>query len=154
MITVVKRIYSDILRTHVVMWQVKMIALAGQMHGVVLWKRCSLWKSYDHKGDVDFSQTSHLYTWQDARCSQQFLDTLPEPDGCQRASSGYGCATLFWLQQNRLSFLTERKFDCAGTIMDLFVAAVSDLNMHVTSYQLASSFGYFNIYKNAWNKEM
>ena len=39
---------------------------------------------------------SHLYTWQDSRCSPEFLASLPTPRAHQALATGYGCATLIW----------------------------------------------------------
>lgn len=44
---------------------------------------------------------SHLVTWQDGRCSSGFLASLPQPESHLRVASGFGCATIFWLLENR-----------------------------------------------------
>ncbi|GAB5580632.1 coiled-coil domain-containing protein 54 [Prionailurus iriomotensis] len=44
---------------------------------------------------------SHLVTWQDGRCSSEFLASLPRPESHLSVASGFGCATIFWLSKNR-----------------------------------------------------
>ena len=57
--------------------RVTKIALCGQMHGVVLWKA------------DDVSDCSPLVTWQDQRCSREFLEKeLPKPDSHLRLATG------------------------------------------------------------------
>jgi hypothetical protein len=41
-------------------------------------------------------------------------------NSCLRLSSGYGCATLFWLAKNKPEILTQ--YDRCGTIMDFIVS--------------------------------
>ena len=44
---------------------------------------------------------SHLYTWQDSRCSPEFLASLPTPRSHQALATGYGCPTLLWFAKYR-----------------------------------------------------
>ena len=44
---------------------------------------------------------SHLVTWQDGRCSSEFLASLPQPESHLSVATGFGCATIFWLLKNR-----------------------------------------------------
>lgn len=97
---------------------------------------------------------SHLYTWQDRRCSKEFLATLPKPDSRLRVASGYGCVTYLWLLHNQRQMLATEQYDCVGTVMDFVVAAICDLALPVTSDQLAASFGYFNVESRTWNTDM
>ncbi|OWK14750.1 hypothetical protein Celaphus_00000865 [Cervus elaphus hippelaphus] len=46
---------------------------------------------------------SHLVTWQDGRCSSEFLASLPQPESHLSVATGFGCATIFWLLKNRLA---------------------------------------------------
>ena len=52
---------------------------------------------------------SSLYTWQDGRCDPGFLASLPRPRSHLGLSTGYGCATMFWLLRHRPEYL--QKFD-------------------------------------------
>lgn len=55
--------------------------------------------------DGDFftaKDTSDLITWQDGRCSNDFLSSLPKPDSHISVATGFGCATIFWFTKNRL----------------------------------------------------
>ena len=96
--------------------------------------------------------TSPVYTWQDARCSADFLSSLPVPESHLRLSSGYGCATLFWLVKNKPEIL--EKYDRCGTIMDFIVALFTNSDIVKTSDQLAASWGYFNTVKSKWNTDI
>ena len=125
------------------------------MHGLLLWQQGKSWRRInDQTRHIELDNMSHLYTWQDHRCSPQFLSSLPKPDSSLRVASGYGCVTYLWLLQNQHHFLAEKQFDCAGTIMDFVVAAICDLERPVTSDQLAASFGYFNVQSRTWNDQM
>ena len=135
--------------------QVQTIGITGQMHGLLLWQRGKSWRRIDDQTrHIELGNLSHLYTWQDRRCSPQFLSSLPKPDSSLRVASGYGCVTYLWLLQNQCHYLAEKQFDCAGTVMDFVVAAICDLEQPVTSDQLAASFGYFNVQSRKWNDEM
>lgn len=85
------------------------------MHGVMLWKYgdedddyngCGIpWEKVDgdsSRYDILPGHVSSLYTWQDSRCTPEFLSELPKPNSYLRTYSGYGCSTLFWLARNRL----------------------------------------------------
>lgn len=136
--------------------KVHCVGISGQMHGLVLWQQGKAWNrdAGDLARHITFDNVSHLYTWQDRRCTQEFLNTLPKPNSNLRTASGYGCSTLFWLQRNQPEFLAEKQFDCAGTIMDFVVAAVCDLDRPVTSDQLAASMGYFDVESGTWNEDV
>lgn len=110
------------------------VAVSGQMHGLVLWKRDSP------------DAVSNLFTWEDQRCSPAFLANLATKAASAFASvvsrtgggqdqvqlsvaslqrvkglhSGYGAATLAWLSTFQPSTLA--RYDAAGTIMDYVVA--------------------------------
>lgn len=135
--------------------KVRSIGISGQMHGLLLWQGRKSWHcGTDQTRHMEIDHVSHLYTWQDRRCSQEFLASLPECESNRRLSSGYGCATYLWLLKNQRQYLAQEQFDCAGTVMDFVVAAVCDLDKPVTSDQLAASFGYFNIHTRSWNTEI
>ena len=55
-------------------------------------------ESRDH---LDMGEVSPLFTWQDSRCDEEFLATLPNPASNLRLATGYGCATIFWLQRHK-----------------------------------------------------
>ncbi|KAL8573321.1 hypothetical protein ACOMHN_032783 [Nucella lapillus] len=135
--------------------KVQSIGISGQMHGLVLWQGNKSWQRKDDQmRHIELKNLSRLYTWQDRRCSQQFLSTLPKPDSRLRVASGYGCVTYLWLLHNDAQNLVERQFTCAGTIMDFVVAAICDLERPVTSDQLAASFGYYNVQAGTWNVDI
>lgn len=89
-------------------FQVKRIGVCGQMHGVMFWHHGSskAWERIEKDGtliryDVKPDQVSHIYTWQDNRCSREFLETLPIPNSHLQVHSGFGIATIFWMTKNR-----------------------------------------------------
>ena len=101
------------------------IVVCGQMHGCVLWVKEKLANigelvNTETKLQQIGSFASSLVTWEDGRCSVEFLDSLPKGTGMQPLASGFGCSTLFWLQHHSPEVL--KQYDCSVTIMDLVVA--------------------------------
>eukprot|EP00057_Strongylocentrotus_purpuratus_P033193 XP_790539.1 PREDICTED: sedoheptulokinase [Strongylocentrotus purpuratus] len=138
-------------------YDLKAIGVTGQMHGIVFWKSDVTIKDIVKEVKEDEKETSgekfsNLFTWQDGRCSPDFLAELPSPDSHLRLATGHGCATAFWHQKNNPHFL--ERFDRAGTIMDLFVTMLCGIDRPVMSTQNAASWGYFNCKTNAWNSQM
>jgi sedoheptulokinase len=59
------------------------------MHGLLLWQQRKSWRrGIDQTRQVEIDHTSNLYTWQDKRCSQEFLASLPKPDSTLRVATG------------------------------------------------------------------
>lgn len=149
--TAVQFCLSRLPKEHLV--HVTKIAVSGQMHGVLLWKHGKAWKqNVFGRYDVGGEDVSPLYTWQDGRCTSDFLRELPDPQSHLRLSTGHGCATLFWLLKNKPDDLYQ-KYDRAGTIQDMVVAMVCELERPVTSRQMAASWGYFDTASGTWNEE-
>ncbi|KAG8185001.1 hypothetical protein JTE90_017027 [Oedothorax gibbosus] len=126
------------------------IAVSGQMHGVVMWKAGQGWRR-NNFGRYETETVSCLYTWQDARCSSEFLRALPAPDSHLRVSAGHGCATLFWLARHRPALVDE--YDAAGTVQDLVVSMVAGMTRPVMSAQNAAGWGYFDTETRSWNTD-
>ena len=102
-----------------------------------------------------FAPTSPFYTWEDARCSPEFLASLPTPISGP-ISSGYGCATLFWLAAHDRPLLKE--CSTAGTIADFIVCLLTrplyappKVSMTVHN---AVSWGYFDAETNRWERSL
>ncbi|XP_059829677.1 sedoheptulokinase isoform X2 [Hypanus sabinus] len=133
--------------------RVARIGVSGQMHGVVLWNEegCK-WQEVEAGFTFQPGETSHLVTWQDGRCHNDFLASLPQPDSHLTLASGFGCATLFWYTRNRHQFL--QNFTAAGTIQDYVVAALCGLRKPLMSAQNAASWGYFNTRCGTWNLQI
>ncbi|KAM9384952.1 sedoheptulokinase [Pholidichthys leucotaenia] len=131
--------------------QVCRIGLAGQMHGVLFWKARSgcEWSTRDSFTAKD---TSQLITWQDGRCSRDFLSSLPQPDSHLGVATGFGCATIFWYMKHRPEFLED--FTAAGTIQDYVVSMLCGLDGCVMTPQNAASWGFFNTSSNQWNENI
>lgn len=135
------------------------IGVCGQMHGCVLWKSGKSFVINDEmlKTDDLSATCSTLVTWQDGRCSSEFLSSLPKTHQPIQPSTGYGCATLAWLNRFKPDLLAQ--FDRAGTIMDLVVWTLCDPHLEegkqvVMSAQNATSWGYFDIATLNWECDM
>ncbi|XP_004058335.2 sedoheptulokinase isoform X2 [Gorilla gorilla gorilla] len=129
------------------------IGVSGQMHGVVFWKTgqgCE-WTEGGITPVFEPRAVSHLVTWQDGRCSSEFLASLPQPKSHLSVATGFGCATIFWLLKYRPEFL--KSYDAAGTIHDYVVAMLCGLPRPLMSDQNAASWGYFNTQSQSWNIE-
>ena len=145
---------------HSALEKVVSIGVCGQMHGCVLWKSGKSFMIKDGTLKIDnlpSSTCSTLITWQDGRCSPEFLSSLPKTHQPIQPSTGYGCATLAWLHRFKPDLLVQ--FDRAGTIMDLVVWALCDHHVKegkqvVMSAQNATSWGYFNIETLNWECDM
>lgn len=127
------------------------IGVTGQMHGVLFWRAqtgCD-WTKRDFFTTRD---TSQLITWQDGRCSSNFLSSLPEPDSHLSSATGFGCATIFWYMKHRPQFLED--FTVAGTIQDYVVSMLCGLDGCVMTPQNAASWGFFNTSSNQWNTDI
>ena len=141
------RIPRDLLKN------VTKIGVCGQMHGVLLWNRETAWNTTSSdRFELGKGPISSLYTWQDSRCSLEFLSEIPKPDSHLRIASGYGCATLLWKLKNEPEELSL--YSCAGTIQDFLVSMLCDLESPVMSIQNAASWGYFNTQGKTWNLDI
>lgn len=133
---------------------VKCMAVTGQMHGVMLWKKQLGNPCFSNDTDgFSVQGYSQLFTWQDQRCSPGFLSTLPEPDSHFPVNTGHGCATLFWLTKHKPEFLVDGKYTHAGTVMDYLVWILCGLERSIMTVQNANSWGYFNNKQRTWNKD-
>lgn len=132
------------------------IGVCGQMHGVFLWNKETAWtqaeNSTSERYELGKGPFTPLYTWQDTRCTPEFLAGLPKPDSHLRVATGYGCATLFWKLANKPEILSQ--YSCAGTVQDFLVAMLCDLDRPVMSIQNAAGWGYFNTESKTWNLEI
>ena len=130
--------------------KVKGIGISGQMHGVVLWRNGGMKLQNGHIIVAQKDSVSSLVTWQDGRCSKNFLSTLPKTNQPIPVSTGYGCATLFWYTRVSDKEGTFSTYDRAGTIMDCFVSVLCGSNEVIMSSQNANSWGYFDVKDNTW----
>ena len=131
--------------------RVRRVGVSGQMHGVVLWEQGAGWVRNSY-GRFETVHTSHLFTWQDGRCTPDFLTSLPPPRSHLKLASGLGCCTLLWLAQNKPEALEG--LGCAGTIQDFVVAMLCALEKPVMSVHSAASWGYFDTAEKKWNTDM
>ncbi len=110
------------------------VGLTGQMHGVLL---------LDKQG----SPVGPLVTWQDGRCSQEFLADLRARTGFQ-LRTGFGCATLAaYAAAGRLPAAASH----AATIHDWITAFLCGLARPVTDPTDAASWGLFDLATLRWD---
>ncbi|KPP67856.1 sedoheptulokinase-like, partial [Scleropages formosus] len=130
------------------------IGVCGQMHGVMFWKAktACCWDTKDGSCLFWPKDVSQLVTWQDGRCSSDFLSSLPQPNSHLSVATGFGCATIFWYLTYRPEFLT--KFTAAGTIHDYVVAMLCGSEKCLMSTQNAASWGYFCTHTSQWNMDI
>jgi sedoheptulokinase len=129
---------------------VKDIVVCGQMHGCVLWNSQSICTIENFaEGNLIQTGVSSLITWEDQRCSNEFLSSLPKSN--LPLASGFGCVTLFWLQRHEPKIID--RFDHAGTIMDLVVSYLCGTSQVYISTQNACSWGYYDIENKEWEIE-
>ena len=116
---------------------IKSIQICGQMHGFILWSSKS-----------PRTIVSPLVTWQDQRCSTEFLASLGP--SLTHLRTGYGLATLLWLINQQKGKEDELiKYDRAGTIADYIVTILcedSDKKSQISN-QMATSWGALD---NKW----
>ncbi|XP_050437209.1 sedoheptulokinase-like isoform X2 [Adelges cooleyi] len=130
--------------------QVEGIGVCGQMHGIVFWKKQFIQTLWDNHFNIEKSDlVSNLYTWQDARVDASYLEKLPKPKSHLNIYSGYGCSTIFWLNENQINELNKYKY--CGTIQDLIVSILCNREDSIMSTHNAASWGYFDVKNNAWN---
>ncbi|KAJ1185935.1 hypothetical protein NDU88_002721 [Pleurodeles waltl] len=134
--------------------RVTSIGISGQMHGVVFWKINQGCKWTETGTGVVFQPdvVSSLVTWQDGRCSKEFLNSLPQPQSHLSVATGFGCATIYWYLKNRPNFL--KQYNAASTIQDFVVAMLCGLQTPLMSVQNAASWGYFNTVTKSWNHDI
>ena len=137
------------------------IEICGQMHGCMLWKGNSCWDwNLSHESQhssvsankVSLQNVSRLITWEDRRCTRDFLSKLPSPRSNVTISTGFGCASIFWLQRYYPTLLG--KFDCAGTVMDFIVCMLCGLIKPFMSSHNAVSWGYFDPDGMTWELDV
>lgn len=86
--------------------RVARITICGQMHGIVFWRSGRAWDTDGSKIDPRF--VSMLYTWQDGRCTSDFINSLPPAPSGIRLASGYGLVTLLWFLRNGPDSIVEK----------------------------------------------
>ncbi|XP_017315463.1 sedoheptulokinase [Ictalurus punctatus] len=130
------------------------IGVSGQMHGVLFWKSNTACEWYSSHGSHKFrpQDVSHLITWQDGRCTSDFLSSLPKPESHLNVATGFGCASILWYTKHSPECLS--KFSVSGTIQDYVVSMLCGLEVCLMSAQNAASWGYFNTTNNQWNTEI
>ncbi|XP_027196167.2 sedoheptulokinase-like [Dermatophagoides pteronyssinus] len=132
--------------------QIDSITVCGQMHSCVLWNHRLFDEPFDPQ-NLRFDMISDNYDWTDGRCNEEFLKTLPKPDSfADKVSSGFGCATLFWLKRFKPDYLNQ--FDRCGTIMDWFVCLLCRLNIVSISIHNAHAWAYLDPIKPGWNLDI
>jgi len=133
-LTLIKELLKDVAAEDVVG-----IGISGQMHGVLL-------------VNEKLEPESNLITWQDQRtvadiAALKLAPEIFERTGC-KLSSGFGGATLAWLNKNTKITNNIR----ALTIADFVVAKLTGII--ATEPTHAASWGIFNVRDNYWDQEL
>ena len=108
------------------------IGVTGQMHGIVYVDDCG-------------KAVSPLYTWQDKRGDEPYLNTTYAKH--LGSFAGYGCVTDFYNKQNNLIPKNAASF-C--TIQDYFVMHLCGLKKPILHSTNAASFGLYDIVNNCF----
>ncbi len=111
------------------------IGVTGQMHGIVY-------------TDENGKAVSPLYTWQDKRGDEPFLNTTYAKH--LESFTGYGCVTDFYNRQNNLVPENAVSF-C--TIHDYLVMTLCGLKKPVIHSTNAASFGLYDIESNRFKND-
>ncbi len=132
------RLIKDVL-TEIATEKIEAIAISGQMHGVLL-------------VNEKLEPQSNLITWRDQRMVNELATLkltaeISERTGC-KLSSGFGGATLAWLNSNNKITSNMR----ALTIADFLVARLT--GKIATEPTHAASWGIFNVRDNCWDQEL
>jgi sedoheptulokinase len=130
-LSVVQRLASNLRET------IRAVGITGQMHGVLI---------LDESGEP----LTNLVTWQDQRCLQDpsFLSDVESRTG-YRLSTGFGCATLAWLQTHHIFFPPKA---VASTIYDWVGMKLTGAIQPFIDPTGAQSWGLFNTGKNEWDE--
>lgn len=134
-------------------FKIKSISVTGQMHGVVLWtpkETIDLNVSgFSSIIDNSIEINSNLITWEDQRCDESFLSSLPKSTSLPVAT-GYGLASLLWLNHKNMI----NPFTLSGTIMDFIVWLLTQTKrVQMTSHN-AKSWGYFSDDDMSWEDDL
>ena len=136
---------KDILTDNAVVGRpVDAIGISGQMHGVLL-------------VDSDLRPLTNLITWRDRRTAQEGGGSITEslrllgPEvesrcGC-RLATGYGAATLRWLDQNDLLPKNCMALTIAGFIAASLTGICSIDETH------AASWGILDVHRKQWDED-
>ncbi|XP_044139673.1 sedoheptulokinase isoform X2 [Bufo gargarizans] len=121
--------------------KVSRIGVSGQMHGVLFWRTSQAchWINSENLRVFEPKEVSRLVTWEDGRCTTDFLSSLPQPQSHLNLASGFGCTSVFWYLKHRPEVLQQ--YDAAGTIQDYVVSMLCGLQKPLMSVQNAASWG-------------
>lgn len=110
------------------------VGVTGQMHGVLV-------------AGADGRALTHLVTWQDQRCDAAFLEGLTRASGACELRTGFGAATLAWMQKTGG---LPSGAAAAATIHDFLVQRLCGLSRPVTDPTDAASWGLFDLSRRQW----
>jgi sedoheptulokinase len=108
------------------------------------------------------SDFSSLITWEDKRCSEDFLQRINRAGSNAAAPftlagrslrNGYGVSSLTWLAKNVTPDSEGGPFDHAGTIGNLLTYLLTAEHPHVMDATNAASWGAFNVHTSSWQTD-
>ncbi len=118
---------------------IEAIGLSGQMHGTVL---------YDHKAEC----ISNIITWEDSRCSVDFLDEIASIGGEDVHRSGCGIATGF-LGPTVYYMARHSQVEIGHALLptDWLRQELTGERTFLTDHSNGSSTGFFDAQERDWN---
>ena len=121
---------------------IKAVGLSGQMHGTVL---------YDRAGEC----LGNIITWEDGRCSRDFLDEIASIGGGDVRKSGCGIATGFMGPTvYHISRRSDIEFSHALLPTDWLRQELTGEKNFLTDHSNGSSAGFFDTQNRDWNYEL
>ena len=121
---------------------IEAIGLSGQMHGTVL---------YDGKGEC----ISNIITWEDGRCTRDFLDEIASIGGEDVQKSGCGIATGF-LGPTVYHIARHSQMEIGHALLptDWLRQELTGQRTFLTDHSNGSSTGFFDTEKRDWNYDL
>ncbi|MGB9596609.1 MAG: xylulokinase [Candidatus Poribacteria bacterium] len=136
---VVESIKKVILESKINTSLIKCIGLSGQMHGTVL---------YNRSGEC----ISNIITWEDDRCSKDFLDKIAKIVGDEINKSGCGIATGY-LGPTLYHIIKSSNIEISHALLptDWLRQLLTGENSFKTDHSNGSSTGFFDTQNRDWN---
>lgn len=121
---------------------IEAIGISGQMHGTVL---------YDGRGEC----ISNIITWEDGRCTRDFLDQIASIGGEDVHKSGCGIATGF-LGPTVYHIAQHSQIEIGHALLptDWLRQELTGQKTFLTDHSNGSSTGFFDTQRRDWNRDL
>ena len=144
---------------------IKSIGICDQMHGIVMWSSTERFESTSTTSPSTLPLTySNLITWEDKRCSTDFLTTINQEisnyisnnrntdttiNNLTPLFSGFGISTLLWYLHYQPTIIQQYQYTgTIGTFLSCYLT--NTLNKPVMDPTDSASWGCYNIKKQTW----